>query len=342
MTPKPRLTRRSSGAASVAEFGPVLFIFLLIVLFPLINLIGYGAGVATVGLITTQAGVAAQNSLTYSQALTDVESTVTAMTNSGFGKFARLRPVNGYNGCGADVYVIVTNFKTKQSQTYGPNTPYPGTIDESNYIYEYYINTNFRLDPFLNLSGLPFIGNVPIVGASSALTWNINRNAEHPDGLNTIASGGSGGGGSGTGGGGGGGVGAGGGGSIGNSGIDPTSPPGPGGGPGGGGGGGGGTVPPGGGNGTPGGPGNSGGYGGPGSGSGGPSGGYGGPGGGYGGPGGGSGGPGGGGGNGNPNGGASSGSSGTPPASGSAGSGITPGPGGGGGNGGNGGSTNAL
>jgi len=56
--------RKQNGGGQMAEFAPALFIFLLITLFPLINLIGYATGVGTVQLIARQTAQAAGSSST--------------------------------------------------------------------------------------------------------------------------------------------------------------------------------------------------------------------------------------------------------------------------------------
>jgi hypothetical protein len=182
---KSKLQRRSQ-TGSIAEFAPVLFIFFMMVLFPLINLIGYGTACATVQFIGTNCATAAQNAASYNDALSAVENMAKGLTGSGFGKFANLSPKGGYKNCGVDLYVIEIDYSNNNRQTYGPNTELPHAYDSSK-IYEYQARCNFQINPFLNLSGVPGIGSVPIVGQPSAMASNACRSAEHPEGLSSIA-----------------------------------------------------------------------------------------------------------------------------------------------------------
>ncbi|HNB23512.1 MAG TPA: hypothetical protein PKZ32_13910 [Candidatus Melainabacteria bacterium] len=206
--------RRRSQTGSIAEFAPVLFIFFMMILFPLINLIGYGTACATVQFIGTNCATAAQNASSFGDALNSVESMSKGLVNSGFGKFANLSPQGGYKGCGVDVYLIEIDYSNNNRLTYGPNTGLPHPYDSTK-IYEYQTRCNFQVNPFLNLAGVPGIGSVPIIGKPTAMASNSCRSSEHPEGLDQLASagggGGGGGGGSSTGGGAVGGGGAGGG-----------------------------------------------------------------------------------------------------------------------------------
>ena len=96
----------------MAEFAPALFVFLILIFFPFINLFGYLCGVATALLIANQCATAAAVSQTYQDATTASADTAVQLTNSCLGQFARLQAVGGYNGTGVNVYVAVTNINS--------------------------------------------------------------------------------------------------------------------------------------------------------------------------------------------------------------------------------------
>jgi len=177
--------RRRNQVGSIAEFAPVLFVFFMMILFPLINLIGYATACATISFIGTNCAQVAQNSATFGDALDAVYAMSNNLCNSGFGKFANLTPVLGYKGCGVDVYLIEIDYSTNTRLTYGPNTGLPHNYDNTK-IYEYQTRCNFQINPYLNLSGVPGIGSVPIVGKPSSMAFNCCRNSEQPEGLNTL------------------------------------------------------------------------------------------------------------------------------------------------------------
>lgn len=181
--------KRLQFGASLAEFGPVLFVFLLVVLFPLINLMAFAAGAATVGFLTTQAAGAASQAPTFQSALSDMESTVNRIASSGFGQFAKLKPVAGYQGTGTDLYVVVTDTASGTPYYFGPNGGFSNWVDESVAIFEMECRSQFDVGPFLNMSGMPFIGDVPIVGKAARLSWNCSRAVEHLEALGPVVKG---------------------------------------------------------------------------------------------------------------------------------------------------------
>lgn len=175
--------RRSTGSGAIAEFAPVLFIFFLVILFPLINLIGFATSSATVYMITRQAASIAGSSTTWQDAVKGMEQETTKWKNSGFGAFANITPIGGSSGTGADLYIAATNLSSNVT-TYSPANSGLGTpADNQNNIYEYQIRTKFQINPWLNMSGMPFIGSVPIVGKPAGCSYSANSNVEHPEGL---------------------------------------------------------------------------------------------------------------------------------------------------------------
>lgn len=177
-----RTKARPRSGATIAEFGPALFLFFFI-LFPLMNLVGYAWCVATATLIAHDCARAASESSDYPAALSAMQNRVQQDLASGFGTFAHLAPFGGYANCGADLYVTVTDVNTQASVTYGPNSPVPPPIDATKNIYEYQVKTLFDVKPCLNLAGLPFIGSTPMIGHSSRLNTVAFRAVEMPQGL---------------------------------------------------------------------------------------------------------------------------------------------------------------
>jgi len=184
--------RPSAGAALTAEFAPALFVFFLIVLFPLINLIGMATGASVVYLVAGQTAISAGNSASYPSALDQVQSTANMLATSGFGQFARLQPVGGFNGCGVDLYTTQTSIASSNVATSGPNMPLSVDPDTTNNLYSYDTVATFDVGPFVDMSAMPFIGGIPGVGKPARLTFTASRNIEHPDALSGIGGVGSG------------------------------------------------------------------------------------------------------------------------------------------------------
>lgn len=184
---------RNSLGAGVAELGPAMFVFFLFILFPLINLIAMGTGAATVYLISKQCASKAAASATFPQALVASQDAANNLITGGFGKFANLTPIGGYNGSGVDIYITETNIATNVSTKNGPNTSLVSNpVDTNQYLYSYDAVVTCDVGPFMNMNGVPFIGSVPGIGVPARLTYTASENVEHPEDLTVGASGGGG------------------------------------------------------------------------------------------------------------------------------------------------------
>lgn len=69
----------------MAEFGPALIVFFLVILFPMINLIAMGTGAGTIYLLAKESAGKAGNSTTYADVLNAAESAAVQIASSGFG-----------------------------------------------------------------------------------------------------------------------------------------------------------------------------------------------------------------------------------------------------------------
>jgi hypothetical protein len=167
----------------MAEFAPALFVFLVAIFFPFLNLFGYICGVATATLIANQCATAAAVSQTYAEALNSTSNTAVQLANSGLGKFSRLHAVGGYKDSGINIYVAVTELATNSTTFYGPNQPLNVPIDTIKNIYEYEAQVNYSVGPFLSMEGIPMFKDVPMLGKPAAFSFTVQKAAEYPDGL---------------------------------------------------------------------------------------------------------------------------------------------------------------
>ncbi|MBS1990647.1 MAG: hypothetical protein JSS86_02155 [Cyanobacteria bacterium SZAS LIN-2] len=190
MKQSPRRSRRRKlrdRGASVAEFGPVLVIFVLIIIIPLLNLLAFATGYACVSSTCQSCAADAANSTTFEEALVNVKKRARALVESSLGQFARVKPVGGYQDCGVDVYIATTKLSDPNSgHFYGPNTGLPAnvTADAATYIYEYTVRSSFAVGPLMDLSAVPLVGALPLIGKPVTLSNQANRAAEHTDALN--------------------------------------------------------------------------------------------------------------------------------------------------------------
>lgn len=173
------------GGATTAEFAPALLIFFLVILFPLINLIMFAAGVGTAYLAAKQAASRASTQSTFTEALNVVQQESAYFQSSGFGKFAKLSPIGGAGGSGIDLSVVATPYGGAGTATeYTVNTPIPVTADPDANTYEYKVRARFNVGPFMDLSSIPWIGSVPGLGPPAPMNFVATGSAEFPEGLN--------------------------------------------------------------------------------------------------------------------------------------------------------------
>lgn len=173
--------RRPRG--SMLELAPSIMILLVCVVFPFINLMGVVVGYATGFLITHQASRQAAAQPKFDDALAVMLSETGNLTQSGIGRFVKLKPIGGYQNGGTDLYVRATNYYSNQVQRFGPNTPLPPPIDASTFIYEYSVPGTFDVGPLVDMSTVPFLGGVPGLGPPARIRTVCDRVVEHPEGL---------------------------------------------------------------------------------------------------------------------------------------------------------------
>lgn len=168
---------------SLLEIVPSIMILLFFVVFPLINLTGLVVGNAVCHLVTNQAASLAAAQPKYKGSLSEMSNESSNMYQTGFAKFVRLRPVNGFGGLGTDLYIHATNYMSNKVTKYGPNSPLPPPVDTATYVYEYQVQGEFDVGPIVNMSSMPFIGTIPGLGPPARLTTSAMRLVEHPEGL---------------------------------------------------------------------------------------------------------------------------------------------------------------
>lgn len=176
-------TNRSQRGSNLAEFGPALWLFFLVFLFPLFNLVQFACGVATVALIARQAAEACAASPDFNTGLTAARTAASNMANSGFGKFACLKPANQY---GITVYIGQTNIASGNHTDGTADTPLSTAVDPNNNIYQIETQCLYDLGPVFPMTGFPIIGDIPLIGKPYRLGLTAERAAEFPDGLTTV------------------------------------------------------------------------------------------------------------------------------------------------------------
>ena len=189
---KPR--SRSSGG-TLAEFGPALWLFFLFIVFPFIDLISFGMGVASAMLIANMSARQAASASTFTEARQSVDATLAQLAN--WQRFSKMTPQAG-SPTGADLMVMVTPVKGGPTQMFAypgggsipnsppddPNNPTAPQVNTANSVYQYVVTSKWDVSPMLNFNGNPWLGNIPALGAPVPVQYSATASVEHPDGLN--------------------------------------------------------------------------------------------------------------------------------------------------------------
>lgn len=174
-----KVSSRTYSGSYLIDFAPA-FTVLVLVIFPLIDLMGLLCGGATVQFLAYRACCAASVEQRFQDSLSSMENQSNAICTSGLGSFSRLRPVDGYNNAGSDLFLMVTNIYTSQANIAPANSPAAGPIDTTSNLYECAVVSTCEVGPVISLSGVPFICNVPGLGKPAVITGRWVRAWEHP------------------------------------------------------------------------------------------------------------------------------------------------------------------
>lgn len=175
--------QRSKHGSSTAEFPLTLGIFLLIMLFPMINLVSFACGCSTAYLCAHMASHQAACATTFPNALNGAVQQAIGISQSGLGQFAHLVPVGGMAGSGMNLYLYAVDYQNGSSTIYGPNSPLSPPVDTATKIYEAEARVMYDVGPFLNCAAVPYVADIPLIGKPARVSF-VNRAAvEHPEGL---------------------------------------------------------------------------------------------------------------------------------------------------------------
>ena len=177
-----RRVRNAKGANS-SEFALSLFVFFVVILFPLINVVGLAVSSATLCLLTHDIATRCSTQLTYSGALSAMTNECNELMNTGWAHFLNLQRTGGYSACGSDLYIQETGIGANSTKAYGPNTPLPMTPTPDKNIYEYVAKTTFTVKPLIPMSNVIFVKDIPALGQPVEIKWTAARATEFVPGL---------------------------------------------------------------------------------------------------------------------------------------------------------------
>lgn len=180
---------RTERGNFIAELGPVLLIIFILIMFPLLDLVTYLCGVSTVQLAVNEASRAASTAEIPADALVAVQNAVTAVRNTGMGKFTRLTPVGGNNNSGIDLNVRIAVSPTNERSFSVPSQlPLPENLrpkegnNKTDLIYEYQANGRFICSPLIDMSAIPLLKGIPILSPTE-IKYTSEHQVENLSGL---------------------------------------------------------------------------------------------------------------------------------------------------------------
>lgn len=194
-------SRRSQSGSGIAELGPAMWIMFMFGIFPLLSLMQLASGAVTVWLVSVETATKVANATDFMSGVSQGQTLAGQLAASGVGKFAKMVPSDGV---GVHFYIEQTNVGSNATTVYGPDSyvppgsagttlvnptggyaPKPGaatspTIDPTAYIYQIEARCTYSVGPFLDMSHVPFIGDVPMLGKPATLTMSCLRSPEDP------------------------------------------------------------------------------------------------------------------------------------------------------------------
>lgn len=177
--------RRQHGASGLNEFA-LVFLVLMMIVFPLINLCGLACGYATLALATFRGVTRAAAAPNYEASLDGMEEDVSQIATTGLGRFVKLKAAGGFRACGSDLYTVSTSIYNNSSTSFGPNVPPPPPINSTDHVYEFQCRTVFDVGPIVSMASVPLVSSVPGLGKPARLTCAWNASVEHPLGLTKL------------------------------------------------------------------------------------------------------------------------------------------------------------
>jgi hypothetical protein len=163
----------------------LLAIMFAAVAIPALNLLRYAIGLVTVALIATNCADEARYSRGFVDARAAICTMANSLTNSAFVKFAHLRPNAGSEASGIDLYVDQVDPKNIESDVgFGTSTNFPISSrplsqPSSNTVDRYRVRASYIADPIINLSGVPVIGSIPVLGQAVTISYTACCLVEH-------------------------------------------------------------------------------------------------------------------------------------------------------------------
>jgi hypothetical protein len=173
-----RLEKHRNVRGNAAEFAPVLIVLFLLTVFPLLNGLGIAIGYVNAAALSIHWASLAAGSTGMESATSTVLQDGASNMKGGLAQMVKL------NIARQEVFALRTDIRSKDAIQYiGPDERAYPPLNESDYVYEYLVRTQFSQTPFINMSAVPFIKDIPGLGTNFTYYVSQLRATEHVDGL---------------------------------------------------------------------------------------------------------------------------------------------------------------
>lgn len=168
--------RRNAIGSSISEFGGAFVAFFFVILIPCINVASYGFSYGLANTTTNKLADEISKANSRKRTVEIIETTENKMTKDGLFHIFRLKtqkePIK--------LELAVEDLKGVEKRL-----PFESTksikIDRSKNFYRYCLTTTFQAKPIVDLSGIPVLGQVPIIAAATPIRHVVYTDIEHPE-----------------------------------------------------------------------------------------------------------------------------------------------------------------
>jgi hypothetical protein len=171
-----RIRRNRRLGSSIAEFGAAFYAFFFAIIIPTINLLSFAVAFSYAHISANMKADSVAQSMTLKRARQIVEEAPSSLKSEPLASFLKAEP--GPDGFKLDL--VKTNLQG-ESEIVTAKTLNSLNDERTNGLIQYRVTANYSLQPRLDLSAVPFINNIPIIGKASEITFKLNRNIEHAD-----------------------------------------------------------------------------------------------------------------------------------------------------------------
>ena len=172
--------RKRSGA-NIPEFGTAFTAFFFVVVIPCINLVGFSMsyGLASKTSHETAEHISKAASLEHAKSI--INQANTNLKEASLYKTFRLKP--GESKFKLELAIESLN---GQEKIFDFNSKEVPQLDRSTNLVRYRLTTDYRAQPVIDLSAVPILNKVWIIGSPTPIKQVIYREIEHPEYLHSL------------------------------------------------------------------------------------------------------------------------------------------------------------